>query len=183
MALWPWPFFCWPQKQSLYLTRASVLFSWKALGLMVLQLLSGNVFTFKFFDLELLPTDPKMTAFFNQYWRLWVQWYFSYSAETVFTFKSVWPWQADPQNNKIFILNKSNHPIKFDGCESRRYFSHWTETKCDIRTDRRMDKAKTDMGIDIKMINMSQIWSCIWNVAFLWNMIWHNELSYSSETR
>jgi len=62
-SLWPWPLTYWPPKSIgvFYSIRAITLWSLKALGLRVLELLSGNGFhSLGHCDLDLWPTDPKI---------------------------------------------------------------------------------------------------------------------------
>ena len=100
--LWLWPLIYWPPKSIsfFYLIRAITLWSLKALGQRVLELLSGNGFHSSGpCDLDLWPTDPKI--------------------------------------NRVLLLTKGYHPMKFEGSGSKGTTARVRTTIVNGRTDGR----------------------------------------------
>jgi len=112
-----------------YSKRAIILWSLKALGQRVLELLSGNGFhSSGHCALDLWPTDPKINRGFQlnkSYHPMKFEGLTCSSKGTrVFErkrfslFGSLWPWPTDHKINRGLLLNKGYHPMKFEGSGS-----------------------------------------------------------------
>jgi len=125
--------------------RAIILWSLKALGQMVLELLSGNGFhSLGHCDLDLWPTDLKIKRglLLNKgYYHIKFEGSGPKGTQVIerkrfSLFGSLWPWPTDP--------NKGYHPIKFEGSRSKgTQVIERKRSVTDGQTDGQTDKAKT----------------------------------------